>query len=152
MRGSRPVCVKSASSAKELWWSAGCGVASPTALAPETALAYTAPTFNSPGRKRPKPCRGAYRLNTQRSTVNGSKIVSASNRSSSKCKASLKRRTATCCPPKSPQKQRLNPGICLAFLDNPAFCDHCRSAIVQNHLILRGFHRCQKVAAPCSFW
>src|SRR5438034_2071770 len=106
MSGSKPACVKSALSAKELWWSAGCSAVSPTALAPPTVPASTAPIINSPGRKKAKPCRGGYRPSTLRSTGNGSPTVSASSRSFSRCTEFHKRPTATCCRLKKPKKDR----------------------------------------------
>src|SRR5205807_1984147 len=151
MPGSKPACVPSASSAKEAWWSAGCSVASPTALAPATVPASTAPIFNSPGRKKAKPCRDAYPPSTPRSTVNGSPIVSASNRSSSRCTAFHKRLAATCCRLKNPKKQCLTPGIFRVLLDNPGVSGHRHSDVAQNHLIFRAFSRCQKVATPLNF-
>src|SRR5207247_9411007 len=96
---------------KELWWSAGCSAVSPTALAPPTVQASTAPIINSPGRKKAKPCRGGYRPSTLRSTGNGSPTVSASSRSFSRCTEFHKRPTATCCRLKKPKKAVLNQGI-----------------------------------------
>ena len=148
MPGSKPACVKSAFSAKELWWSAGCSVASPTALAPSTVPAGTARTFNSPGRNRAKPCRDAYPPSTLCSIVNGSPIVSASSRSSSRCTKFPKRPGATCSRLKKHQNQHLNPGIFLALLDNPGVSRHRRRASARNHLIFCGLARCQKVATP----
>src|SRR5947209_1333975 len=148
MPGSKPACVKSALSAKELWWSAGCSAVSPTALAPPTVPASTAPIINSPGRKKAKPCRGGYRPSTLRSTGNGSPTVSASSRSFSRCTEFHKRPTATCCRLKKPKKAVLNQGIFLPHLDNPGVSGHLRGGNAQNHLIFRGFSRCQKVATP----
>src|SRR5207253_7793313 len=151
MSGSKPACVKSALSAKELWWSAGCSAVSPTALAPPTVPASTAPIINSPGRKKAKPCRGGYRPSTLRSTGNGSPTVSASSRSFSRCTEFHKRPTATCCRLKKPKKAALNQGIFLPHLDNPGVSGHLRGGNAQNHLIFRGFPRCQKVATPKSY-
>src|SRR6266480_5537740 len=151
MPGSKPACVKSALSAKELWWSAGCSAVSPTALAPPTVPASTAPIINSPGRKKAKPCRGGYRPSTLRSTGNGSPTVSACSRSFSRCTAFHKRPTATCCRLKKPKKAALNQGIFLPHLDNPGVSGHLRGGNAHNHLIFRGFSRCQKVATPDSF-
>src|SRR6266550_2603872 len=150
MSGSKPACVKSALSAKELWWSAGCSAVSPTALAPPTVPASTAPIINSPGRKKAKPCRGGYRPSTLRSTGNGSPTVSASSRSFSRCTEFHKRPTATYCRLKKPKKAALNRGIFLPHLDNPGVSGHLRGGNAHNHLIFRGFSRCQKVATPRS--
>src|SRR5437016_10914986 len=151
MSGSKPACVKSALSAKELWWSAGCSAVSPTALAPPTVPASTAPIINSPGRKKAKPCRGGYRPSTLRSTGNGSPTVSASSRSFSRCTEFHKRPTATCCRLKKPKKAALNQGIFLPHLDNPGVSGRLRGGNAHNHLIFRGFSRCQKVATPKRF-
>jgi hypothetical protein len=148
MSGSKPACVKSALSAKELWWSAGCSAASPTALAPATVPASTAPIINSPGRKKAKPRRGGYPPSTLRSTGNGSPTVSASSRSCSRCTEFHKRPAATCCRLKKPKKQRLNQGIFLPLLDNPGVSGRLPGGNAQNQLIFRGFSRCQKVATP----
>src|SRR5256884_8304974 len=61
-----------------------------------------------------------------------------------------KRPTATCCRLKKPKKAVLNQGIFLPHLDNPGVSGHLRGGNAQNHLIFRGFSRCQKVATPCS--
>src|SRR5437016_8685006 len=151
MSGSKPACVKSALSAKELWWSAGCSAVSPTALAPPTVPASTAPMINAPGRKKAKPCRGGYRPSTLRSTGNGSPTVSASSRSFSRCTEFHKRPTATCCRLKKPKKAALNQGIFLPHLDNPGVFGRLRGGNAHNHLIFRGFSRCQKVATPKLF-
>src|SRR5256884_5151458 len=136
---SSDVC--SSDLAKELWWSAGCSAVSPTALAPPTVPASTAPIINSPGRKKAKPCRGGYRPSTLRSTGNGSPTVSASSRSFSRCTEFHKRPTATCCRLKKPKKAVLNQGIFLPHLDNPGVSGHLRGGNAQNHLIFRGFSR-----------
>src|SRR5207244_6538212 len=151
MSGSKPACVKSALSAKELWWSAGCSAVSPTALAPPTVPAGTAPIINSPGRKKAKPCRGGYRPSTLPSTGNGSPTVSASSRSFSRCTEFHKKPTATCCRLKKPKKAARNQGIFLPHLDNPGVSGHLRGGNAQNRLIFRGFSRCQKVATPNYF-
>src|SRR5207244_10193501 len=59
-----------------------------------------------------------------------------------------KRPTATCCRLKKPKKAVLNQGIFLPHLDNPGVSGHLRGGNAQNHLIFRGFSRCQKVATP----
>src|SRR5205807_321281 len=121
-----------------------------TALAPPTVPASTAPIINSPGRKKAKPCPGGYRPSTRRSTSNGSPTVSASSRSFSRCTEFHKRPTATCCRLKKPKKAVLNQGIFLPHLDNPGVSGHLRGGNAQNHLIFRGFSRCQKVATPIA--
>jgi len=145
MPGSKRVCVKSASSAKAAWSSAGCSVASPTVPVPATPPASTAPISSSPGRKRAKPSRDGYPRSMPRSTVNGSPIVSGSSPSSKRCNASREKRAATSSTPKKSQKGRLKPGIRLPR-DNPALSDHLPGDNVYNHLIFQGFSRCQKVA------
>src|SRR5256884_4096702 len=79
---------------------------------------------------------------------NGSPTVSASSRSFSRCTEFHKRPTATCCRLKKPKKAVLNQGIFLPHLDNPGVSGHLRGGNAQNHLIFRGFSRCQKVATP----
>src|SRR5438105_6048757 len=74
-----------------------------------------------------------------------------SSRSFSRCTEFHKKPTATCCRLKKPKKAALNQGIFLPHLDNPGVSGHLRGGNAQNHLIFRGFPRCQKVATPYSF-
>ena len=150
MLSSKRAWVEWASSAKEAWWSDGCSVASPTAPAPPTAPAGTAPTFNSPGRKRAKPSRGGCPQRTPPSTVNGSPIVSVSSPLSKRCNRFRERRVATSCTLKNPNQWHPNPGIWRLPLDNPGLSEHPLRDMAQNHLIFQGFSRCQKVATPKS--
>src|SRR5437667_11530495 len=106
------------------------------------------PYYQLSWRKKAKPCRGGYRPSTLRSTGNGSPTVSASSRSFSRCTEFHKRPTATYCRLKKQKKAALNRGIFFPHLDNPGVSGHLRGGNAQNHLIFRGFPRCQKVATP----
>ena len=151
MRSSRHALAKSVSSVKGAWWNDGCPVASPTALAPAIVAVGTAPIFSSLGRKRARPSRADSHQSTPPFTVSGSPIASGSKPLSERCNRSREGPVVTSCSLKHRQKTPLNPGICRIDVNNPGLSEHLLSTNMQNHLILQGFARCQKVATPYSF-